>query len=116
MKESTLWLLQILTAMILLLVVPIHLILFTPLVGQGFWGGVEFTNVITRARESLWTLLYMVFVPAALFHGMYGLRVIVLELFSLEGRGLRILSQSLLVIGLLAAIYGEYTAFLTFLR
>jgi len=115
-RESTLWILQIATAIILLIVVPLHLMLFSPLTGLGFWEGLKFANVISRAKDVAWLTLYLVFVPAALFHGLYGVRVILVELLSLEGRGQRVLSFTLLAVGLAAAIFGEYTALIAFLR
>ena len=54
---------------------------------------IEWANVVARAKSAFFTVTYVVLLAAALFHGLYGLRNILLELNPAEGlkRGVGIL-------------------------
>lgn len=89
MSESILWLLQMITALILIFAVGAHMIimhldtiasLFTSL-PHGV-EAVEWKAVAQRGRQISFVVAYIIFLAAAIYHGFYGLRNILIEAFS----------------------------------
>ena len=107
MRESTLWLLHILTAVILVAAVGVHLSTFSSIMGQGFDRGLEWVNVVARGRNPFYAALYLVFLGAALYHGLYGLRSIILEVTRSPVIA-RLASVTLTALGVAAYLYGAY--------
>jgi succinate dehydrogenase / fumarate reductase membrane anchor subunit len=114
MKESTYWLLHFTAAMVMLIVMPIHLAIFSSLIGTGYVEGLKYENVILRARAQSLALMYIVFLIAALYHGMYGLRSMMLEL-SFSERLEKLISLLCLSIGAAAFVYGTYIILIGYL-
>ena len=42
--------------------------------------GIDWENVVARAKDVTMTVTYVILLAAALFHGLYGFRTIILEL------------------------------------
>jgi len=83
---------------------------------MGFQAGnvLEYSSVMERAGSPVWTLYYMVFLAVALYHGLYGLRSVLLETFS--GKNTIILINSLvLLVGSIAFAYGTYILIISYL-
>jgi succinate dehydrogenase hydrophobic anchor subunit len=84
MRESTLWFLHIITALVLITAIPIHLHNFSTLLASvgapGYQLALSWELVRTRAKDIFYTLTYTMLLGAATFHGMYGIRSIVYEL------------------------------------
>jgi len=70
---------------------------------------VDWANVVARGKEAGFTASYLLLLGAALFHGLYGLRGILLELDPPAGAR-RALSAVLLLGGLGLFIYGAWAA------
>ena len=108
MRESTLWLLQISTAIVLVVAVTVHLASFTSFVGPGRTEGLEFPVVKSRVVNPLYTVMYILFLGAGFYHGIYGVRTIISEL--LPNRSLRRFLVAILVVAGLAFFgWGTYT-------
>ena len=85
MRETKFWTWHIVSAGVILILLTIHM--FTmhldDLVG---WlnpaGGeaIAWANVLARSRMTLFTVTYVLLLAAALYHGFYGLRVMLFEL------------------------------------
>lgn len=109
MRESRLWLLFLFSGPLLFLFLGIHLF-FMHLDGiLDFWGiktgqVLEYTAVIQRAADLNWVLLYLFLLLLSLYHGLYGLRSVLLELSPKE----KVINRTLLAVGLLALIGGVY--------
>ena len=74
---------------------------------------IDWTNVADRARLAFYAVMYVVLLGAALFHGLYGLRNILLELD--PGAGLRkALGGLLVVVGVGLFGLGSWAAWASF--
>ena len=86
MLDVRLYLLQRLSAMVLAPLVLVHLVMIMVAVQ----GGLDAAEILDRTRGSVgWAAFYGLFVVAAAVHGAIGLRVVVHEVFKLEGGALR---------------------------
>lgn len=108
MKESTLWLLQILTGIILIILIGVHLSTFSTILGGGYPMNLRWENVLERGKNLGYTAFYVLFLAIVLYHANYGLRTILIELTG--GRGERIINIILLIIGVIAFLYGSYVS------
>lgn len=114
MRESTLWLLQLLTGAILFVLLMGHITLIhfyyskiLYLFGLGAIEPISFEEVVTRGRSALVAFMYILFLAAALYHGLYGLRNIVFE--TTQSRPFqKAFSFFLVLIGAVTFIYGAY--------
>jgi succinate dehydrogenase hydrophobic anchor subunit len=75
---------------------------------------VAWDSMIQRAHSSLWLAFYIILLALVLYHGLYGLRNILLEL-SLSPAAARRISTALIAVGLAAFIFGTYVPVKLFL-
>jgi len=104
-RQTRLWVVQRVTAMLLGIAVLVHLA--TILVAVR--GGLSAAEILARTRgNGAWLAFYAVFALAAGLHGAIGLRNIAAETIGLRGRGADL---AWLAIGLLTAGLGIRAAF-----
>ena len=115
MRESKLWFLHIITAVVILFLLGSHMGIMhmgSILSYLGFSFSDHPTNsseVFQRSRQVLFMLVYIALLGTALFHGLYGLRSIFYEL-SLPKVVEKIIGRVLCVAGIALFIYGSYVA------
>jgi succinate dehydrogenase / fumarate reductase membrane anchor subunit len=115
MRESKLWFLHIVTAIIVLVLLSSHMgIMHLGYILDFFGfenavGPTSAENVFARSEQVLFMVLYIVLLGAALFHGLYGLRSIICEL-SLPGWLEKTVGRLFCVVGVLLFVYGSYVA------
>ena len=114
MRESKLWFIFILAAIILIIVTSLHLMTFSSLVGTGYSEALDFGSVIVRSSDVFYLGLYIVLLGAALYHGMYGVRRILLELLTGTTKH-TLISYGCLIVGIVAFTYGSYVTILSFI-
>lgn len=112
MRETRFWLLQLITGLVLVVMLGLHMAvqhLDSILAFFGYAAGdpVAYAAVVQRAQATSWTVFYIVFLALALYHGLYGLRAILLEL-SLSPPAGRVLTGILTVVGIAAFGFGAY--------
>lgn len=112
MWETRCWFLQLLTGLVLVILLGVHMAvqhLDSILAFFGYAAGdpVAYATVVERAQSLSWTAFYIIFLALALYHGLYGLRAILLEL-SLSPTAGRILTGVLAIIGVAAFVFGTY--------
>jgi fumarate reductase subunit C len=105
MLDLRLYMLQRITAVIMVPLVLVHLAVMI----HAIQGGLSAAEILGRTRGSvLWALVYGSFVVAVSIHGAIGLRVIVAEMLRLRGAALSVLTWAvfagLLVLGARAVI------------
>lgn len=111
-RESTFWTWHLLAGVIILVVLGIHMSIMhlSKLLGTG--GGtndvVQWTLVRMRSIDFAFAFMYVVLLGAALYHGLYGLRTIILEL-TLPERAERFVSGLIVFIGFVLFILGGYS-------
>ena len=93
MRDRTLWTWHIFAGVVILVFLGLHMTIMHlngtfPTFNNAFGGEAEsWQNVAARAKSLFFTVTYVVMLGAALFHGLFGLRGILLELN--PGAGLR---------------------------
>ncbi|MDR1727135.1 MAG: hypothetical protein LBT74_04290 [Acidobacteriota bacterium] len=114
MRESKLWFLHVITAVVILFLLGSHMgIMHMGRILQVFGiGSTEPTNVeevFARSKQVLFMAVYIVLLGTALFHGLYGLRSIIYEL-SFPKALEKTVGRVLCVAGIALFIYGSYVA------
>lgn len=110
-RESTFWTWHLLAGLIILVVLGIHMSIMhlSKLLGTGGQPSdvVEWTLVKMRSIDFAFALMYVVLLGAALYHGLYGLRTIILEL-TLSERAEKAVSAFIVFVGFVLFIVGGY--------
>jgi succinate dehydrogenase hydrophobic anchor subunit len=108
-RESTFWTWHLLAGLVILVVLAIHMFVMhlSKLFGTGGEGVLTYSSVMARSRDFAFALMYVVLLGAALYHGLYGLRTILLEL-TLSERAEKIVSALIVFVGILLFIVGSY--------
>jgi len=113
MKESTLWFLFIVMALVMIIAIPIHLhnfsTLLRPLGAPGYEQALSWEFVRARAKDLFYTTTYIALLGAATYHGMYGVRSIVYEL-AVTKTYERLVSIVCLIAGAGLFVFGAYVA------
>jgi succinate dehydrogenase / fumarate reductase membrane anchor subunit len=118
MRESKLWFWHILSAVIILVLLGVHmgtmhLGAILGAIGIGSADPVKSAEVFHRSQQLIFMVTYIVLLGAALFHGLYGLRSMLLEL-SLSRALEKAIGGLCAVAGFVLFIYGSYVAVLVF--
>jgi succinate dehydrogenase / fumarate reductase membrane anchor subunit len=115
MRDRTLWTWHIFAGVVILVFLGLHMTIMHlngtfPTFNNPFGGEAEsWQNVAARAKSLFFTVTYVVMLGAALYHGLYGLRNILLELN--PGAGLRKgINVVLSVVGLGLFAFGAWVA------
>lgn len=116
MRESRFWILSLASSGLVgvLLVLHFALMHFAPLFyNQTIEQARSFPELLARGRDVLQMVVYILFLAFALYHGLYGLRGVMLELPAFRRRE-RSLSGGLFLIGAVFFAYGAYVTWWTF--
>ena len=112
MRNTYLWLFQLITGGLILIFGGTHLVLMHLDEILGFFG-VEidepssWASMAERALQGFWLAFYIVFLGLVLYHALYGLRGIILELTPSE-KAERITTGVLIALGTIAFGLGVY--------
>mgnify|MGYP000032404282 CR=1 FL=1 len=110
MRESFYWLLQLITGALILVLLAIHMTVIhldAVLAYFGIHTGdvLSYAAVTERGRSPAWLVLYLALLLVALYHGLYGLRSVLIEVFYTRRSG-RLVTTAVIIIGLIAFAYG----------
>jgi succinate dehydrogenase / fumarate reductase membrane anchor subunit len=114
MRDRSLWTWHIGAGVVILVLLGLHMAIMHLDQSLGIFGiegaePVEWESVAARAGSVFFTSTYVLLLGAALYHGFYGLRNILLELD--PGAGLRrLISVGLAVLGLGLFVFGTWAA------
>jgi len=114
MRDRTLWTWHIGAGVVILVLLGLHMAIMHLDATLGIFGApgaepVEWESVVLRARSLFFTVTYVLLLGAALYHGLYGLRNILLELN--PGAALRrTINVGLSVFGLALFVFGTWAA------
>jgi succinate dehydrogenase / fumarate reductase membrane anchor subunit len=114
MRESRLWFWHILSAIVILVLLgmhmgTMHLGAILSSIGIGSSDPVKSAEVFHRSQQLVYMATYILLLGAALFHGLYGLRSMLLELSLSKGLE-KAIGSVCAVAGVLLFIYGSYVA------
>ncbi len=114
MRDRTLWTWHIGAGAVILVLLGLHMAIMHLDATLGIFGvqgaePSEWESVVVRAQSLFFTVSYILLLGAALYHGFYGLRNILLELS--PGAGLRTaINVGLSVLGLALFAFGTWAA------
>ena len=114
MRDRTLWTLHIGAGAVILVFLALHMAIMHLDATLGIFGTagakpVDWASVVLRMKSLFFAITYVVLVGAALYHGLYGLRNILLELN--PGPGLRrTIDVGLSLLGLALFVFGTWAA------
>lgn len=111
MRDRTLWTWHIGAGVVILVLLGLHMAIMHLNQTLGISGAepVEWESVAARAGSAFFTVTYVVLLGAALYHGLYGFRNILLELN--PGPGIRrVVNVGLTVVGLGLFAFGTWAA------
>ncbi len=112
MRNTYLWLIQLITGVLIALLAGIHAVWMHLDAMLGFFG-VDISDVtgwhsmIERSREVMWAGIYIALLAVVLYHALNGLRNIILELTP-SARTERIVTWSIIVFGIVVFIWSVY--------
>ncbi len=112
MRTTRLNLLHMFTGVVIAVLLGIHMVIINLDAVLGFFGvdatePTSWGSMISRASQGIWAALYITLLAVVLYHALYGLRGILLELtpaVKLE----RIITRAFIIIGVIAFIWGAY--------
>lgn len=108
-KESTLWFWFMIAGLVIFALLGIHIVVIhLPAISGGSYAKtLSYSSALQRARSTFFTVIYIILLAALLYHGLYGLRSLLIELFTSKAAG-RAISWSLALLGLATFAYGTY--------
>ncbi len=104
---GTLWLLQALSGLLLILLLGSHMIVNHYVVERGLRTYQDVVNYLSHPWVVAWEILFLVVVT---FHAALGVRSILLDLGPGKG-GRRIINWGITLLGLFAVLYGVWLTF-----
>ena len=112
MRTTRLHLLQMLAGIVIAVLLGIHMVILHLDAILGFFGfdatePTSWQSMIGRASQGIWAGLYIALLAFVLYHALYGLRGIILELTP-SVRTERIITRVFIIIGIIAFIWGAY--------
>jgi succinate dehydrogenase / fumarate reductase membrane anchor subunit len=113
MRDRTLWTWHIGAGVVIVVLLGLHMVIMHLNNTLGIFGTVteptDWASVAARAESLFFTVTYVLLLGAALYHGFYGLRNILLELD--PGAGLRrTINVGLSLLGLALFVFGTWAA------
>jgi succinate dehydrogenase hydrophobic anchor subunit len=114
MRESTLWFWHMLAAGVILILLAIHMTIMhlddiLVMLGVSQGRPIDQDVVFARSRQLFFMVSYIILLAAALYHGLYGLRTILLEL-SQNKIFEKIINAVAILTGLALFCYGTWVA------
>jgi succinate dehydrogenase hydrophobic anchor subunit len=114
MRDRTLWTWHIGAGVVILVLLGLHMTIMhlgstLGIFGAGGAEPVEWESVASRAQSLFFTVTYVLLLGAALYHGFYGLRNILLEL-NPGARLRRTINAGLSLVGLALFGFGTWAA------
>jgi len=103
MKETQLKILQYISGIALFFFVGTHLLVSHLSSGEP----TTWESVLGRATSSGWLAFYIILLIFGIYHGLHGLRTIILE-FSIPNHAVKVLNWALVIVGIAIFGYASY--------
>lgn len=119
MRESKLWVYHLLAGAVILILLGIHMFIMhfdaiLSSLGIGSGDPIASESVFARSKAVFFMITYIILLAAALYHGLYGLKNILMEL-TLAKKLEKLISGLLTLCGILFFAYGAYAAVFVFM-
>lgn len=116
MRDQKLWTWHILAGAVILVLLGLHMTIMhldslIHFAGLNPAGGrpIDWENVLVRGKSTAFAVTYVLLLGAALFHGLYGLRNILIEL-NPSAALQKVISAALLLVGVGLFVFGTWAA------
>ena len=112
MRKTYLWLLQLATGILIAVLLGIHMTLMHLDAVLVFFGA-EATDptawgpMIERASQGIWAFIYVALLAVGIYHALYGLRNIILEVTK-SARTTRIIDRAIIASGIIIFAWSAY--------
>ena len=111
-RYTFLWLWQLITGVLIAVLLGIHMVMqhldkILLFFGVNLNDTTSWNSMIERSREALWAGIYVVLLAVLLYHGLNGLRNIILELTP-SPRTERVVTGVILAVGIIVFIWASY--------
>lgn len=118
MRESHYWAFSLAVAVLMVVLLGVHMVMMhlesvLAMLGVEVGEVLNYGSVMTRAGSTFWAVFYIIFLAMALYHGLYGVRSILLEVSNGEGAE-RMINGFVVAVGLVAFVYGAYVLMQSF--
>jgi len=112
MRQTYLWLLQLAAGVFVAALLGLHMVLMhlNDILGVFGMSGADptsFASMISRAREGAWVVIYIALLAFVLYHSLYGLCNIILEVVP-SAKPERFVTWSLIALGIISFVGGSY--------
>jgi succinate dehydrogenase hydrophobic anchor subunit len=112
MVKTRLHLIFLLSAVMIAVLLGIHMVVLHLEGIMSLFGGSEvhatdWEPMIGRSMQGLWTALYIALLAFGLYHGLYGLRGIIIEVTT-SAKTLRFINWLFIIIGVVVFVWGSY--------
>ena len=112
MRKTYIWLLQLITGILIAVFLGIHMVLLHLDAILGFFGAnitdtVGWESMTARAEQGIFVALYIALLVVGLYHGIYGLRNIILETTS-SAKVKSIVTWSFIILGIGVFVWATY--------
>lgn len=112
MRNTYLQLLQLITGVLIAILLSIHMVIMHLDAILGFFGVdvgevTSWESMIDRSGQCLWASIYIALLAVVLYHGLNGLRNVILELTP-STKTMRIVTVIIILFGIVAFIGGTY--------
>jgi succinate dehydrogenase / fumarate reductase membrane anchor subunit len=111
-RYTYLWLLQLVTGVLIAVLLGIHMALqhldkILTFFGINLNDPTSWNSMIERSKQTTWAGIYIALLAVLLYHGLNGLRNVILELTP-SARTERVVTGAILAFGILAFIWASY--------
>lgn len=112
MRNKYLWFMQLVTGILIAVFLGLHMVIMHLDATLGFFGinitdSTSWTSMIERSRQTIWAGIYIALLAFVLYHALYGLRNVILELTP-SANTERIVTWIIIAVGIVAFIWGSY--------
>ncbi len=112
MRNTHFHLLHMLTGVVIAVLLGIHMVVINLDAVLGFFGvdvtePTSWKSMIDRASQGIWAGLYIALLAVVLYHALYGLRGIILEVTP-SAKTRRIVTRAFIIIGIIVFMWGAY--------
>lgn len=113
-------LIHMITGVLIAGLLGIHMIVLHLNTILGFFGSsslnpISWASMIERAREAVWTGIYVALLAVVMYHAFYGLRGIAFELTT-SPRMERLITRSFIVLGAIIFVWASYVPVVLIMR
>jgi succinate dehydrogenase hydrophobic anchor subunit len=112
MRYTYLWLMQLVTGVLIAVLLGIHMVMqhlkdILRFFGVNLNNPASWQSMIERSRQIIWASIYIALLAVVLYHALYGLRNVILELTP-SARTERVVTRVIIAFGIIVFVWASY--------